>query len=85
MRGRLNHVGLSHLYRFTATDNSILPHASFSTCGFMADPKLCRAHAGLSFHHSWGMSFCASVLDPVAASNLLPGAVATAERSLGET
>lgn len=41
------HIGLGHLYRFTATDNA-LAKLCFERA-ITADPQLGRAHAGLSF------------------------------------
>jgi len=59
------HVGLSHLYRFTATDTA-LAHASFQRA-VMADPNFARAHAGLSFT-SFLDAFLRLGPDPVAAA-----------------
>jgi TolB-like protein len=41
------HIGLGHLYRFTAADNALAKHCFERAIG--ADPQLARAHAGLSF------------------------------------
>jgi tetratricopeptide (TPR) repeat protein len=41
------HIGLGHLYRFTAADNALAKHC-FERA-ITADPQLARAHAGLSF------------------------------------
>ncbi|MFH1343535.1 MAG: winged helix-turn-helix domain-containing protein [Pseudomonadota bacterium] len=59
------HVGLSHLYRFTATDTA-LAHASFQRA-VTADPNFARAHAGLSFT-SFLDAFLRLGPDPVAAA-----------------
>lgn len=41
------HIGLGHLYRFTAVDNALARHC-FERA-IQSDPQLARAHAGLSF------------------------------------
>ncbi|RST86098.1 transcriptional regulator [Aquibium carbonis] len=41
------HIGLGHLYRFTAADNALAKRCFEQA--IMADPQLARAHVGLSF------------------------------------
>lgn len=59
------HIGLGHLYRFTATDTA-LAHVCFDRA-VRADPQFARAHAGLSFT-SFLDSFLRLTPDPAAAA-----------------
>ena len=59
------HIGLGHLYRFTATDTA-LAHGCFERA-VRADPQFARAHAGLSFT-SFLQAFLRLTPDPVSAT-----------------
>lgn len=59
------HIGLGHLYRFTATDTA-LAHVCFERA-VKADPQFARAHAGLSFT-SFLDAFLRLTPDPAAAA-----------------
>lgn len=59
------HIGLGHLYRFTATDNALAKHCFEQA--IKADPQLARAHAGLSFT-SFLEAFLRLTPDPVLAA-----------------
>lgn len=61
------HIGLGHLYRFTAADNALAKQCFERAIA--ADPQLARAHAGLSFT-SFLEAFLRLTPDPaLAASN----------------
>lgn len=70
------HLGLRHLYRFTASDTAIAQ--DHFTRAAKADPRFARAHAGLSFT-SFLESFLRLGSDPAAATD---AARRHAERSL---
>ncbi|MEO3385411.1 winged helix-turn-helix domain-containing protein [Mesorhizobium sp. CAU 1741] len=59
------HIGLGHLYRFTAADNALAKRCFERAIG--ADPRLARAHAGLSFT-SFLEAFLRLTPDPASAS-----------------
>lgn len=59
------HIGLGHLYRFTAADNALAKHC-FERA-ITADPQFARAHAGLSFT-SFLESFLRLTPDPALAA-----------------
>ena len=59
------HIGLGHLYRFTAADNALAKHC-FERA-IRADPQLARAHAGLSFT-SFLEAFLRLTPDPASAA-----------------
>ncbi|WP_299360174.1 winged helix-turn-helix domain-containing protein [uncultured Paracoccus sp.] len=71
------HLGLAHLYRFTA-DDTALAQICFERAA-AADPQFARAHAGLSFT-SFLNAFLRLTPDPAAASR---DARRHAERSVG--
>lgn len=70
------HLGLTHIYRYTATDNQIAARHFSET--LKRDPGFARAHAGLSFTH-WQNAFMQFGDDR---RMLLDLAVAEAERAL---
>lgn len=70
------HIGLGHLYRFTATDNALAKRCFEQA--ITADPHLARAHAGLSFT-SFLDAFLRLTPDPALAAH---NARRHAERSL---
>jgi TolB-like protein len=60
------HVGLGHLYRFTAADNALAQR--YFERAITADPQLARAHAGLSFT-SFLAAFLRLTPDPALAAS----------------